>query len=186
MPFSFTKTHIPGVMVIEYKKFDDNRGFFMETFQSSEFADHGIALPFVQDNYSHSVRGVLRGLHYQKNPFAQGKLVLVLKGSVFDVGVDIRQGSPTYGEWIGETLSAENQKMLYLPPGMAHGFCVLSEEVDFFYKVTADYTPEMDRGFIWSDPEIGVTWPISDPILSEKDKNLPSLTAADNNYIFRE
>jgi len=186
MPFSFTETKIPGVVVIEYKKFDDNRGFFMETFQKTEFAAHGITLPFVQDNYSHSIRGVLRGLHYQKNPFAQGKLVLVLKGSVFDVGVDIRQGSPTYGEWIGETLSAENRKMLYLPPGMAHGFCVLSDEVDFFYKVTADYAPEMDRGFIWNDPEVGIEWPISDPILSEKDKHLPPFREADNNYIFRD
>ena len=186
MPFSFTETHIPDVVIIEYKKFDDNRGFFMETFQKSDFADHGITLPFVQDNYSHSVRGVLRGLHYQKDPYAQGKLVLVLKGAVYDVGVDIRQGSPTYGQWIGETLSAENRKMLYLPPGMAHGFCVLSDEVDFFYKVTADYAPEFDRGFTWNDPKVGIEWPISDPILSEKDKNLPLFREADNNYIFRE
>jgi len=185
MPFIFQEKEIPGVVVIEYKKFDDNRGFFMETFQKSEFTAHGITLPFVQDNYSHSVRGVLRGLHYQKDPFAQGKLVLVLKGSVFDVGVDIRQGSPTYGEWIGEVLSAENRRMLYLPPGMAHGFCVLSDEVDFFYKVTADYAPETDRGFIWNDSEIGIDWPISDPILSKKDKKLPPFREADNNYIFR-
>ena len=185
MPFSFSKTRIPGVIIIEYKKFDDDRGFFMETFQESEFAAHGISLPFVQDNYSHSVRGVLRGLHYQKNPFSQGKLVLVLKGTVFDVGVDIRKGSPTYGQWVGEVLSEDNRRMLYLPPGMAHGFCVISDEADFFYKVTADYAPDMDRGFIWNDPEIGIKWPISNPILSPKDRELPPLSRADNDYIYR-
>jgi dTDP-4-dehydrorhamnose 3,5-epimerase len=184
MPFSFTETRIPGVVIIEYMKFDDNRGFFMETFQESEFAAHGISLPFVQDNYSHSVQGVLRGLHYQKNPFSQGKLVLILKGAVFDVGVDIRRGSPTYGQWVGEVLSEDNRRMLYFPPGMAHGFCVLSEEADFFYKVTADYAPDMDRGFIWNDPEIGIEWPISDPILSPKDCELPPLSRADNDYIY--
>ncbi|MFH1037419.1 MAG: dTDP-4-dehydrorhamnose 3,5-epimerase [PVC group bacterium] len=186
MPFTFTEHEIPGVVMIEYRKFDDNRGYFMETFREKDFAAGGITLPFVQDNYSHSVRGVLRGLHYQQDPCAQGKLVLVLKGSVFDVGVDIRKGSPTYGKWIGEVLSAENRRMLYLPPGMAHGFCVLSEEVDFFYKVTADYAPETDRGIIWNDPEIGIAWPISDPILSEKDKKLPHFQKADNNYIYRK
>ena len=172
-------------MLIEYKKFTDTRGFFMETFRESDFAGHGIDCPFVQDNYSRSTRGVLRGLHYQKDPFAQGKLVIVFKGAVFDVGVDIRKDSPTYGKWIGEVLSDENQRMLYLPPGIAHGFCVLSEEVDFFYKVTADYAPETDRGFIWNDPEIGIKWPISHPILSEKDRNLPPLREADNNYVYK-
>ncbi|MDP8213744.1 MAG: dTDP-4-dehydrorhamnose 3,5-epimerase [Candidatus Euphemobacter frigidus] len=184
MPFTFEEKEIPGVVVIEYQKFDDNRGFFMETFREADFSAHGITLPFVQDNYSHSVRGVLRGLHYQKNPRAQGKLILVLKGAVFDVGVDIRRGSPTYGKWIGEVLDAENRRMLYLPPGMAHGFCVLSDEVDFFYKVTADYAPEMDRGFIWNDPEIGIKWPITNPVLSDKDKELPPFRQADNNYVF--
>lgn len=184
MPFKFSNREIPGVKVIEYRKFDDPRGFFMETFRRQDFAEQGITIPFVQDNYSHSGRGVLRGLHYQKDPFAQGKLVVVLKGEVYDVGVDIRRGSPTYGRWIGEILSAGNQKMLYLPPGLAHGFCVLSEEADFFYKVTADYAPDLDRGIIWDDPEIGIEWPISDPILSEKDRRLPPLSRADNNYLF--
>jgi dTDP-4-dehydrorhamnose 3,5-epimerase len=184
MPFKFSDREIPGVRVIEYQKFDDPRGFFMETFRERDFAEQGIDLPFVQDNYSHSVRGVLRGLHYQKDPAAQGKLVLVFRGAVYDVGVDIRKGSPTYGKWIGEVLSAENRKMLYLPPGLAHGFCVLSEEVDFFYKVTADYSPDLDRGISWNDPAIGIEWPISDPILSEKDQNLPPLSRADNNYTF--
>jgi dTDP-4-dehydrorhamnose 3,5-epimerase len=185
MPFKFSDREIPGVKVIEYEKFNDPRGFFMETYRKNDFAEHGIKLPFVQDNYSRSGRGVLRGLHYQKNPFAQGKLVLVLKGEVYDVGVDIRKGSPTYGRWIGEVLSSENRKMLYLPPGLAHGFCVLSEEVDFFYKVTADYAPDLDRGFAWNDPEIGIEWPISDPILSQRDRRLPPLRDADNNYTFR-
>ena len=186
MAFQFHKTAIPGVTLIEYRRLEDNRGFFMETFRREEFAEHGIALPFVQDNYSHSVRDVLRGMHYQKDPYAQGKLVLVLKGAVFDVAADIRKGSPTYGKWVGETLSEKNRRMLYLPPGMAHGFCVLSEEVDFFYKVTADYAPDFDRGFIWNDTEIGIDWPVSDPILSEKDKNLPPISRADNNYIYRQ
>ena len=186
MPFKFKKTTVPGVILIEYERFDDRRGFFMETFRRNEFTENGINLPFIQDNFSHSVRGVLRGLHYQKNPSAQGKLALVLKGAVFDVAVDIRKGSPTYGQWVGETLSDTNRRMLYLPPGMAHGFCVLSEEVDFFYKVTADYAPDLDRGFIWNDPEVGIEWPITDPILSEKDRNLPPLSRADNNYVYRQ
>ncbi len=185
MPFKFTDHEIPGVRIIEYEKFADPRGFFMETYRKTEFSAHGIELPFLQDNLSHSIRGVLRGLHYQKDPGAQGKLVLVLRGAVYDVGVDIRPGSPTYGKWIGETLSVENRKMLYLPPGMAHGFCVLSDEVDFFYKVTADYAPQLDRGFAWNDPEIGIKWPISDPILSERDRSLPPLREADNNYVYR-
>lgn len=182
MPFKFSEREIPGVRVIEYRKFDDPRGFFMETFRKRDFADNGIALPFVQDNFSHSVKGVLRGMHYQKDPFAQGKLVLVLRGAVYDVGVDIRRGSPTYGKWVGEVLSDENRKMFYLPPGLAHGFCVLSEEVDFFYKTTADYAPELDRGFSWNDPEVGIAWPITDPILSRRDRDLPPLREADNNY----
>ncbi len=184
MPFTFSDRAIPGVRVIEYQKFDDPRGFFMETFREKDFSEQGIDLPFVQDNYSHSVRGVLRGLHYQINPAAQGKLVLVLRGEVFDVGVDIRRGSPTYGNWIGEVLSAENRKMLYLPPGLAHGFCVLSAEAEFFYKVTADYAPELDRGIIWNDPEIGIRWPIADPILSRKDHSLPPLSRAENNFTY--
>ncbi len=184
MPFKFSERDIPGVRVIEYQKFDDPRGFFMETFREKEFSEQGIDLPFVQDNFSHSIRGVLRGLHYQKDPCAQGKLVLVLRGAVFDVGVDIRKGSPTYGGWIGEVLSAENRNMLYLPPGLAHGFCVLSDEADFFYKVTADYNPELDRGIIWNDPEIGIRWPTTTPLLSKKDRGLPPLFQAENNYLY--
>lgn len=185
MPFKFSEREIPGVRVIEYRKFDDPRGFFMETFRLKEFAENGVRLPFVQDNLSHSIRGVLRGMHYQIEPATQGKLVLVLRGAVYDVGVDIRQGSPTYGKWIGEVISDENRKMLYLPPGLAHGFCVLSQEVDFFYKVTADYAPGLDRGFAWNDPEIGIEWPVSDPILSDRDRRLPPLREADNNCVYR-
>ncbi len=185
MPFKFSDREIPGVKMIEYRKLDDPRGFFMETYRWREFADNGIALPFVQDNLSRSIRGVVRGMHYQKEPAAQGKLVQVLRGAVYDVGVDIRTGSPTYGKWIGEVLSDENRKMLYLPPGIAHGFCVLSEEVDFFYKVTVDYAPGLDRGFAWNDPEIGIEWPVSDPILSDRDRRLPPLRGADNNCVYR-
>ncbi len=182
MPFRFDRLQIPDIILIEAKRFGDNRGFFMETYKRSEFAAHGIPYTFVQSNCSHSVRGVLRGLHYQKHPQAQGKLVTVLTGQIFDVAVDIRRGSPTYGRWIGEVLSAENGRMLYVPEGFAHGFCVLSQEADVLYMVTDEYAGELDRGIVWNDPEIGVQWPISDPVLSSKDAQLPLLKDADNNF----
>jgi len=151
----------------------------METYKKSAFAANGITDDFVQDNFSHSIGGVVRGLHYQKSPHAQAKLVSVISGEIFDVAVDIRQGSPTFGQWAGVSLSAENKNMLYIPAGFAHGFCVISEEVDFTYKVSAEYAPDLDRGLLWSDPDIGISWPISKPILSEKDMQLPKLAAAD-------
>ena len=178
MPFQFQRLEIPGVVLIESQRFEDDRGFFLETYQMSEFSANGISQAFVQDNYSHSVRGVLRGLHYQKHPKAQGKLVMAPKGQIFDVAVDIREGSTTYGEWVGATLSADNHRMLYIPPGFAHGFCVLSEEADVVYKVTEEYAPELDRGIIWNDPDIGIQWPITEPILSPKDARLPFLKQA--------
>jgi dTDP-4-dehydrorhamnose 3,5-epimerase len=168
---------IPDVTLIEPQCYADKRGFFLETYKLSEFSPHGIP-PFVQDNHSHSLRGVLRGLHYQEPPGAQGKLVTALTGQVFDVAVDIRRGSPTFGRWVGETLSVDNHRMLYVPPGFAHGFCVLSEEADVVYKVTEEYSPDLDRGIIWNDPEIGVEWPIVDPMLSPKDARLPTLEEA--------
>lgn len=177
MPFRFQELEIPGVMRIEAQRFEDARGFFMETYKASPFAAHGIPA-FVQDNYSHSVRGVLRGLHYQQQPKAQGKLVSALTGRIFDVAVDIRPDSPTYRRWVGEELSRENGHMLYIPPGFAHGFCVLSEEADVVYKVTEEYAPELDRGIMWNDPQIGIRWPVSEPILSPKDAQLPSLEEA--------
>jgi dTDP-4-dehydrorhamnose 3,5-epimerase len=182
MPFRFDRLQIPDIILIEAKKFSDDRGFFAETYKRSEFAAHGIPHTFVQSNSSRSVRGVLRGLHYQKHPQAQGKLVMALTGQIFDVAVDIRRGSPTYGRWVGEVLSAENGRMIYVPEGFAHGFCVLSHEADVLYMVTDEYARELDRGIVWNDPEIGVQWPIADPVLSRKDAHLPLLKDADNNF----
>jgi len=167
-------TDLPGVLLIEPKVFGDHRGFFLETFQQERYRRAGIALPFVQDNHSRSRRGVLRGLHFQlRHP--QGKLVQVMRGAVFDVAVDIRRGSPTFGRWFGAELSDENHRQLYIPPGFAHGFCVLSETADFLYKCTDYYHPEDEDGISWQDPAIGIDWPITDPLLSERDRNLPLL-----------
>lgn len=184
MPFQFRQLAIPEVILVEPQRFGDPRGFFMETYQFGTFAANGIAPHFVQDNHSRSAQGVLRGLHYQKDPFAQGKLLKVIIGEIFDVAVDIRRGSPTFGQWVGEQLSAENGRLLYVPPGFAHGFCVLSESADLIYKTTNYYHPESDRGIIWNDPQIGIEWPINQPVLSAKDKNLPLLAEADFNYLY--
>lgn len=185
MPFSFQKLDIPDVILIEARAFPDDRGFFMETYKRSEFEKNGIPWSFVQDNYSRSTkRGVLRGLHYQKDPKAQGKLVLTIRGSIFDVAVDIRQGSPTYGRWVGVELSEENHRMLYVPAGFAHGFVVLSSEADVTYRVTEEYAPEVDRGILWNDPDLEIEWPIDSPLLSPKDEAMPLLKDADNNFQF--
>ncbi len=157
------------------KRFEDERGFFLEAYKASEFEAQGIRDHFVQDNHSHSTRGVLRGLHYQRPPKAQAKLVRTLRGEIFDVVVDIRQGSPTYGQWVGATLSATDGRMLYVPSGFAHGFCVLSDVADVVYKVTAEYAPETEGGLMWNDPDIGIRWPIDTPNLSEKDTHYPLL-----------
>ena len=183
MPFTFKRMDIPDVLLIELQRFEDERGFFTELYKLSAFSAGGVSETFVQDNYSHSVEGVLRGLHYQKHPKAQGKLVNVVRGRIFDAGVDIRKGSPTYGEWVGAVLSHDNGRMLYFPPGFAHGFCVLSPEADVIYKVTEEYAPELDRGIIWNDKQIGIQWPIRAPLLSPKDARLPSLREADNNFV---
>ncbi len=182
MPFQFRRLEIPEVLLVEAQSVSDDRGFFAETYKMSEFSANGLSQTFVQDNHSHSVRGVLRGLHYQKHPQAQGKLVRVLRGRIFDVAVDIRKGSPTYGHWVGSVLSASNLRMLYVPVGFAHGFCVISEHADVVYKVTEEYAAELDRGIIWNDPEIGIQWPVTDPILSLKDAQLPCLKEADNSF----
>ena len=184
MPFSFKKLEIPDVILVTPKIFPDDRGFFFENFQKSTFSTNGIDKQFVQDNISHSTKGILRGLHYQKNPTAQAKLLTIIKGEIFDVAVDIRKNSPTYGKWVGEILSENNHNSLYIPEGFAHGFCVLSEEADVFYKVTQEYSPKDERGIIWNDPEIDITWPIDKPILQEKDSVLPILKNADNDFIF--
>jgi dTDP-4-dehydrorhamnose 3,5-epimerase len=184
MPFQFHRLEIPDIILIEARHFADDRGLFLETYKRSEFEANGIPDTFVQDNHSRSAHGVLRGLHYQIHPAAQGKLVRVLRGEVFDVAVDIRQGSPTFGQWVGMRLSGDQFKMLYIPMGFAHGFCVLSEQADFCYKVTAEYARTQERGIVWNDPEIGIEWPISRPVLSPKDAELPLLKHADMNFVY--
>ena len=186
MPFIFESLAIPGVTLVKPRVFSDTRGFFLETYKRSDFTGAGIPADFVQVNHSHSLVNVLRGLHYQKNPAAQGKLVTAVRGAVFDVAVDIRQGSPTYGSWLGEVLSEENHHLLYIPPGFAHGFCVLSDRADVIYRVTAEYAPALDRGVLWNDPDLAIEWPVENPILSEKDANQPRLREADNNFRYRD
>jgi dTDP-4-dehydrorhamnose 3,5-epimerase len=164
-----TKLSIPEVLLLEPRAFGDSRGWFLETWQVRRYAEAGVPERFVQDNVSRSQRGVLRGLHYQ-HPHGQGKLVQVLLGQVYDVAVDIRVGSPTFGRWVSATLSDENHRQMYIPPGFAHGFCVLSEEAVFSYKCTDFYCPDCEGGVLWNDPEIGIEWPIAEPRLSEKDR----------------
>lgn len=168
------ETKLDGVLIIEPKVFGDNRGFFQETWSQPKYEAIGIKEPFVQDNLSYSTRGVLRGLHYQ-NPHSQGKLVSVVQGAVFDVAVDIRAGSPTFGQWAGVELSGENHRQFWIPAGFAHGFCVLSDTVYFTYKCTDVYTPAAEGGIIWNDPDIGIQWPVKDAVLSDKDQVYPRL-----------
>jgi dTDP-4-dehydrorhamnose 3,5-epimerase len=182
--FDFHRLSIPEVVLVKPRVFRDDRGYFFETYKKSVFLAGGIAEDFVQDNHSYSTRGVIRGLHYQKGPHAQGKLVRCDTGRILDVAVDIRRGSPTYGKWVGAKLSDRNQCMLYLPPGFAHGFLVLSESAEVSYKCTCEYSPEHDRGIIWNDPDIGIDWPVSSPVLSPKDAAHPELRDADNNFIY--
>lgn len=167
------QTPVADVLLIKPKVFGDERGFFMETWQKERYEAAGITLPFVQDNHSCSRRGILRGLHFQKN-FPQGKLVSVSMGSVYDVSVDIRPSSPTFGKWFGVELTHDNHWQLWVPPGLAHGFLVTSEVAYFHYKTTELYHPEDEGGIIWNDPTLGITWPITSPTLSAKDKLLPT------------
>ncbi len=169
-----TQTNLPGVLLIEPKVLGDARGFFMETYNARRYSEAGLSAAFVQDNLSFSRRGTLRGLHYQ-NPHVQGKLVYVLQGEVFDVAVDIRVGSPSFGQWLGTVLSADNKRQLYVPPGFAHGFCVTSETALFAYKCTDFYDASAEGSILWNDPAIGIVWPLSDPLLSEKDRQAPRL-----------
>ena len=178
MPFRFIPTEMSGVMIVEPRVFPDERGFFIETYKRSEFAAHGITDVFVQGNWSRSSKGTLRGLHYQKEPKGQGKLVGAMAGEIFDVVVDIRKGSPKYGKWLGIKLSSKGQKMLYVPRGFAHGFCVVSEEADVVYMATAEYAPDCEAGICWNDPDLGIDWPIANPILSPKDAGAPPLQKA--------
>lgn len=167
-------TGLPGLMLIEPKVFGDSRGFFMETWNQARYVEQGLPGVFVQDNISLSQKGVIRGLHFQ-NPNSQGKLVYVLQGEVFDVAVDIRVGSPTFGKWEGVTLSGENKRQFYIPEGFAHGFCVTSETALFAYKCTELYRPQSEYGLSWQDPDLGIKWPIQKPLLSEKDLIYPRL-----------
>ena len=177
----FVETSLPGVIKIEPRVFSDERGFFMETWQAQRFRDAGISTEFVQDNFSHSSRDTLRGLHYQiQQP--QGKLVRVVSGEVFDVAVDLRKSSASFGRWVGVILSAENKHQLWVPPGFAHGFLVLSETAEFEYKCTDYYAPDHERSIRWDDPEIGIEWPMPDgrqPVLSSKDAGAPFLKDVD-------
>lgn len=168
------ETSLPGVLILAPKVFGDERGFFMETWNAERYMEAGLPGRFVQDNLSYSARGVLRGLHFQ-NPDQQGKLVYVLRGEVFDVAVDIRVGSPTFGEWVGTTLSAENRRQLYVPEGFAHGFLVTGDEALFAYKCTARYNAGAEGSVLWNDPDIGIEWPSEIPALSEKDRAAPTL-----------
>lgn len=174
----FHKTDLPGVIIVEPQVFGDERGFFMETYHQPRFAAAGIDLPFVQDNHSRSRRGVLRGLHYQLR-HAQGKLVRVVQGEIFDVAVDARRSSPTFGRWFGTILSDTNRQLLYVPPGFAHGFCVVSDSADVLYKTTDVYHPEEERSVLWNDPAIGITWPVTDPIVSARDAEGKPLAEAE-------
>ena len=168
------ETALPGVLIIEPKAFGDHRGFFLETFQVERYREAGITLPFVQDNHSRSQRGVLRGLHFQKTR-PQGKLVGVSRGAVYDVAVDIDPASATYGRFVGVELNDDNHRQMWVPPGYAHGFCVLSEVADFQYKCTDFYFPADEGGLLWNDPDVGIPWPITEPQLSAKDANNPRL-----------
>jgi dTDP-4-dehydrorhamnose 3,5-epimerase len=170
----FEPTAIPEVILVEPRVFKDARGFFLETYHAEKFAAGGVRARFVQDNHSHSSRGTLRGLHMQV-AFAQGKLVRCIAGEIFDVAVDARRGSPTFGKWVGATLSAENFRQLWVPPGFLHGFCVTSPTAEVEYKCTELYHPEDELGVIWNDPAIGIQWPVAEPLLSGKDAALARL-----------
>ena len=170
-------TALPDVLIVEPTVFQDDRGFFLESFNANRFAQHGLPTVFRQDNWSRSRRGVLRGLHYQLCQ-PQGKLVCVTRGEIFDVAVDIRRGSPTFGRWVGTVLSEHQPRFLWIPPGFAHGFCALAEAADVVYKCTDVYRADDDRGILWSDPSIGIAWPLEEPVLSPKDRGFARLDEA--------
>ena len=175
VPFTFTETALPGVVVIEPAVFLDHRGLFMETYRRSAFAARGIDLDFVQENYSRSPQGTLRGLHLQRPPKAQGKLMRVIEGEVFDVAADIRPDSPTFGRWVSVHLSGDNRKSVFIPAGYAHGFCVISADATVMYKTSAEYAPELEWGARWDDPVLSIPWPVVSPRLSERDRQWPLL-----------
>jgi dTDP-4-dehydrorhamnose 3,5-epimerase len=175
MPFSFERLDFAGAVLVTPRMFPDDRGFFMETYKRSDFVAGGIFEPFVQENVSQSTRGVLRGLHFQTGEHAQGKLVQALEGEVYDVFVDIRPESPSFGQWRGVTLTAESKQMLYVPPWCAHGFCVLTDVARVGYKVTREYAPQAEGGLRWNDEAVGIDWPVAEPVLSPRDEAWPTL-----------
>lgn len=179
MPFEFRKLEIPSLIIVKPRVFSDNRGYFFESYKKSEFINNGITDIFVQDNCSKSTKNVLRGLHYQLPPYAQSKLVRCIQGHIFDVAVDIRKNSSTFGKWLGYELSETNMEMLYIPEGFAHGFVTLSDTAEIEYKVSAEYNPESERGIIWNDVEINIDWPVKDVLLSDKDKVFKALSESD-------
>jgi len=185
--FKFNRLPIPGILIIEPHAFTDDRGFFMEFQNRDEFAKHGFTETFVQLNHSRSKKGVLRGLHYQIHPAAMGKLVKCVNGKIFDVGVDIRKGSPTFGKWYGDILTGDNHKMLYFPPGFAHGFLALTDNTEVIYACTGVYSAKDERALLWNDPDIGIKWPVDQAgtvIVSERDQKHPGLKNADTNFVW--
>ena len=178
MPFKFTKLEIKDVILIEPAVFTDPRGYFLESYKESDFIANDINYRFSQDNHSLSKKNILRGLHYQLNPKAQGKLIRVIKGLIWDIAVDIRKSSPTFVKWIGIELSDNNNIMIFIPPGFAHGFISLTDEVHLVYKCTNEYDAKLDSGIRWDDPDIGIKWPVNNPVISEKDLKLPYLKNA--------
>ena len=186
MSFKFKRCSIPDIILIEPEVFADDRGYFFEAYKASLYKQSGIDKQFAQVNQSRSQKGVLRGLHYQLNPSAQGKLIQVIEGEIFDVAVDIRKGSPNHGKWEGGILNSKNKKSLYIPEGFAHGFCVLSDVAEIVYYCTQEYAPEYDRGVIWNDPELAIEWPVKDLILSKKDAKLPLLKETVNNFTYKK
>ena len=178
MPFQFQTLDVAGAVLITPRVFPDERGFFMDTYKRSEFVAAGICEEFVQENHSVSAKGVVRGLHYQKAPEAQGKLVQAVSGEVFDVFVDLRPDSETFGQWESVILSDQNELMLYIPPWCAHGFCVLSDEAHIRYKVTREYAPQQEAGIVWNDQTLAIEWPVAEPLLSPKDERWPTLEDA--------
>ena len=182
MPFVFTPLRIPDVVLVDARSFGDARGLFRELWKESDFAANGIPARFVQDNHSRSVRGVLRGLHFQRPPHAQGKLVYAMNGEILDVVVDVRKSSPTYGQWVSAVLSGDNGHALWVPAGFAHGFAVRSDVAHLMYKVTDVYSPECDAGILWNDPDLNIDWGVDAPLLSAKDTQLPRLRDTDSGF----
>ena len=185
MPFEFERQNIEDVILVMPKVFGDNRGFFMETYKKSDFVANGIDVEFIQDNHSKSTKGVLRGLHYQAKPYGQAKLVRCSKGRIYDVAVDIRKNSKTFGQYVKIELSEDNKNMLYIPVGFAHGFVALSDEVEIIYKTSGEYAPQADRGILWCDKEINIDWGIDfEPILSDKDKYQSELSGINKEELY--